>query len=110
MINLIRKSGGISINDQAASGYIDIGSMRMQWGSEAVAVDSVYTVSLPAAFANANYVIAFSWDDSWSSGGAVQGPMRVNAGSKTTTQFQLDRDDDVTGIINTDWFAIGLKP
>lgn len=98
------------INDQAVSGYIDIGTMRIQWGTEAVTSDSPWTATLPVPFANANYIIAFSFDDSWTSSGAVQGPLRTEKDSKTTTQFEIDRDDDVTGTINVDWIAIGLKP
>ncbi len=99
-----------AINDQAASQYFDIGSMRIQWGSQAITTDAAVAVVLPALFASAVYFLALSWDDSWSSGGAVQGPMRVEAGSKTTAQFEVDRDDDVTGTINIEYIAIGLKP
>ncbi len=99
-----------AINDQAASRYFDIGSMRIQWGSQAITTDAAVAVVLPALFASTVYFLALSWDDSWSSGGAVQGPMRVEAGSKTTAQFELDRDDDVTGTINIEYIAIGLKP
>lgn len=101
-------SGFIDINDQAASNYFDIGSMRIQWGTESITVDSAYTVTLPAAFANNTYVVTTSVDMGWTSGGVVGAAMKVT--SKTTTTFDLDRDDDVTGTINPDWIAIGLKP
>ncbi len=108
MKGLMRGSRTI-VNDQVSSGYFDIGTMRIQWGSQAITLDTATAVVFPASFANATYSIALSWDNTWTSGGAVEGPMSVEAGSKTISQFQVNRDDDITGTINIDYIAIGLK-
>lgn len=97
------------INDQVSSKYFDIGTMRIQWGEEAVAGDTAHTVTLPVAFADANYIIAISIKaGGWTTGGAIATAMVFE--SKTTTTFDLNRDDEVTGTITIDWIAIGLKP
>ncbi len=96
------------INDQASSGYIDIGSMRMQWGSESITIDTAVTITLPGAFANTAYAVTTSVDDSWTTSTRVSEVMKVE--NKTTTTFDLDRDNDVTGTVLCDWIAIGLKP
>ncbi len=98
----------LTINDQASSNYTDIGTMRIQWGSESITVDTAVTITLPGAFANTGYAVTTSVDDSWTTSVRVSEVMKVE--SKTTTTFDLDRDDDVTGTVISDWIAIGLKP
>ncbi len=100
----------MGFNDQTASKYFDIGTMRIQWGSKTITSDSSVIVTLPTSFADTTYAITFSFDNTWTASGTVQGPLRIEKDSKTTTQFELNRDDDVTGTINVDWMAIGLKP
>ncbi len=100
--------GQIAINDKASSNYIDIGTMRIQWGSESIALDTAVTITLPGAFANTAYAVTTSVDDSWTTSTRVSEVMKVE--TKTTTTFDLDRDDDVTGTVICDWIAIGLKP
>lgn len=97
------------INDQASSNYFDIGTMRIQWGTEMITSDSAITVTLPAAFATAVYTLAVSIDSSASAmPGTIGNPIRWN--TKTTTTFNLDRHNDVTGTMGIDWMVIGLKP
>ncbi len=99
---------GVVANDQAASNYFDIGSMRIQWGTESITVDTSVTITLPGAFANTDYAVTTSVDDSWTTSTRVSEVMK--AVNKTTTTFDLNRDNDVTGTVICGWIAIGLKP
>ncbi len=101
-----------SVNDQASSGYFDIGTMRMQWGSITYSNDDATPMPLPAPFANLNYSVLLSlhmWE--YNDG---KGPANVSNGisvvAKTTTTFIVNRDNDLALDTVFDWFAIGLKP
>ena len=101
-----------TINDQASSGYVDIGTMRIQWGSITYNSDLPVAMVLPAPFANLGYSVQLSlhaWEYN-----AEKGPANVSNGIsvvvKTTTAFHVNRDDDLALDTVFDWFAIGLKP
>ncbi len=100
------------INDQASSGYFDIGTMRIQWGSITYDSDTPVAMALPAPFANTDYSVLLSlhmWNYD-----AGKGPINVSNGisvvGKTTTVFMVNRDDDLAFDTVFDWLAIGLKP
>jgi hypothetical protein len=94
-------NGTVAVNDQSATGYFDIGNMRMQWGTHNDGNVDTTTVTLPVPFANTNY--------------AVNATSNTSAGSlcteaKTTTTFDIDRASTTVTTQLYSWFAIGLKP
>lgn len=90
----------LNIVDNTASGYMDIGTMRMQWGITSDGGLDPATFTLPTAFANNTYTVtATAEDSSWS----------CSIENKTTTAFNLNRSSSATGIIEWNWIAIGLK-
>ncbi len=100
------------IDDQAASNYFDIGTMRIQWGTISYALDDPTAMTLPASFANTNFSVLLSlnvWDYN-----AEKGPSDVSNGiaviAKSTTTFTVNRDNDLANDTIFDWLAIGLKP
>jgi len=109
-------SGGgasITVNDQAASGYIDIGSMRIQWGI--ATASGLNNITLPAPFANTSYSVSTGTDSGTSAPADNVSTRSSHIGSKTTTSFQLRSifvNQNLTGDSNIDmsWMAIGLKP
>ena len=102
--------GSVAVNDQAASGYFDIGSMRMQWGV-AVNVGHDAVITLPAPFLNTSYAINGTADNDTGNKTTVG---LVTYGAKTASNFQIGYVDsrDSTGGSNAtiSWFAIGRKP
>jgi bacteriorhodopsin len=94
-------SGTVAVNDNTASGYMDIGTMRIQYGTHNDANVDTTTVTFPMPFANTNY--------------SVNATSNTSAGSlcteaKTTTTFDIDRASTTTTTQVYSWFAIGLKP
>lgn len=103
-------SGGYSgptISDSGASGYLDIGTVRIQWLTVVSTLDGVEVFNLPASFLNTNYVVMTNPDTNFTTVGAI-GPWRL--AGKTTSTFTLDRDNDVQGTPSVDVMAIGRKP
>ena len=47
--------GATPVNDQSISGYVDIGNMRIQWGSDNGGA-ATRTITFPVAFANTSFV------------------------------------------------------
>ncbi|MCG7492482.1 hypothetical protein [Thalassobius sp. Cn5-15] len=109
---VIPESEATVVHDQ--NNYLDIGNKRIQWGIQPGS-DSADTIALPQPFANANYSLSFALESvgspgiAISSGGDVDFTYWIVSGSKTTTQFQVDRDDDVNSA-QLNWTAIGDKP
>ena len=97
------------INDQGSSGYMDIGSVRYQWGVRTGNV-SGGAVTLPAAFANTNYAVTQTM--------VVNNPLV--AFSSVTTGKTLTTFNWYNTYVNDisfggagepfSWIAIGLKP
>ena len=100
--------GAVTVNDQAASGYMDVGTCRFQWGQLTNTSDAAQFVTLPAAFASTAYSLSLTPDDGWTVGAGEVTPWKWSG--KTTTSFNVDRDDDVSGTALVDWIAIGRKP
>ena len=95
---------GIDVDDQAASGYFDIGTMRIQWGRVSSTSDSDQTVTFPVAFGVAPVVASSMERD------ANAGYCAID--SVTTTNFVVNRLDTINNSDNPfiHWIAIGLKP
>ena len=94
------------VNDQSASGYIDIGTQRMQWGignTGSGPTESLTT--LPVPFLDNSYIVTATPSD-------FNGQVTNLGATKTTTQFGTE-GYDVNGGNNAhqfNWIAIGLKP
>jgi hypothetical protein len=99
-------SNEVTIIDTSASGYQDIPgtNMRIQWGVVSDGnSNSDVSVTLPAAFANTNYVITATNRTPGQEYG-------VGARPNTTNSFFLNRNDSATATSDWNWQAIGLKP
>jgi len=95
-----------SFSDNSASGYIDIGSVRIQWGSKpgnGVATD---TVTLPVAFASTTYTTSLT---PFTVTNALLGFNTVtkSVGNFTVRKKSGSGDSMAEGF---DWIAIGVKP
>lgn len=99
---------GPAIADNGASGYLDIGTVRIQWLIVANTIDGDQVFSLPVPFLNSSYSISVQTSDADWTAAATIGPWRVTA--KTASSFTVNRDDDVTGTAQLDVIAIGRKP
>jgi hypothetical protein len=93
--------GTVAVTDQAATGYFDIGTMRLQWGAFSDLNVDPATVTLPALFLNANYVVTLTCSSAAGSAAAR---------TQTTSTFQIDRASTFTTAQTWGWFAVGLKP
>jgi hypothetical protein len=76
----------VAVNDQAASGYFDIGTMRMQFGEAAAGTAGVVSVTLPIAMGNANYNIQFQ-----TTGTNTAGTFAFTDPIRTTTGFTINK-------------------
>ncbi len=96
------------VNDQSASGHMDIGKMRMQWGRTVSTSDGDETVSFPVPFGNTPTVTATT--EITTGAASAWGGTVVSVG---TTSFDYNRDDTIANATHNPfiaWFAIGLKP
>ena len=99
----------VDINDQASSGYIDIGTMRMQWGTDDTGVAGTRTITLPAPFANTTYSVVSEVSRTASpTGKAVTNTIIVDSGSFTVLAGSNSSAANLIDPIM--WQAIGLKP
>jgi hypothetical protein len=97
--------GATVVDDQVASGYMDIGTMRMQWGVDSSALAGTRVVTLPALFADTNYTVTATVD-------RISGTGLATVGTLTTSTFST-RPATGSGTLLTEdihWIAIGLKP
>ena len=94
----------MGFNDQTASKYFDIGTMRIQWGRVSSTMDGDQTVTFPVAFGSAPVVTTSMERDSNAGYGAVD--------SVTATNFVFNRVDTIDNADNPFiiYIAIGLKP
>jgi hypothetical protein len=98
--------GTVAVDDQAASGYVDMGTMRMQWGI-VTSTTTTTPVVYPAAF-NASGVISVTADTE-----AVDNILNIDAGGSTTSVGITSKWHDGgpgTAGANIHWKAFGLKP
>ena len=104
----------IPVDDQAASGYVDIGAMRMQWGimnstvfSSQGAANDGSRITYPVAFRNTPTLTGSLTD------GSNQATNLTFSGVTTTKGVVRLRDLDVnsweTNSFEVSWVAIGLK-
>jgi len=96
--------------DHATSSYMDIGTMRIQWGSRPTGAASVIT--LPALFLNTGYAVTASANVAATSGTAV---LAVQVTARTTSTFTAEQRYANMGTSGAaaegyDWMAIGIKP
>jgi hypothetical protein len=101
---------GVPVNDQAASGFFDIGNMRIQWGINTQDTTAERTVTLPAVFANTSYTVTLTSDNGATA--LAFAPRVGTVGGKTTTNFKarMSLIDGTASGINFSWQAIGRKP
>jgi len=95
----------LATDDQSASGYIDIGNMRMQWGIDTSANTGVRAITFPAPFADTGYVVTVS--------PSALGNETASAQALSTTQFNARIWEANTALSTSgdiSWQAIGLKP
>jgi len=107
---IVSELSGGTINDQSASGYVDIGSTRIQWGIDKQGVSTERVITLPTAFANTNYSVVLTTDNGTAA--LAFAPRVGTVGSKTTTKFNarmalLTLDPSM---MDFSWQAIGRKP
>jgi hypothetical protein len=106
----------VVVDDQAASGYVDIGTMRIQWGSINSAVfptdwDSVvsndFAITYPVAFGNIPTLTG-----SITQGNSQSVNLTFGSVTETGANARLMRIDDVlsTNSFRVSWMSIGLKP
>lgn len=93
-----------SINDQSSSNYVDIGNMRMAWGSSPIGNPSG-TVTFPAPFA-ATPNITFS--DGLHSSAARYYNILTKSSTGFTARCYYENNAQTSGTIS--YIAIGLKP
>jgi len=100
--------GGVDINDQTASSYIDIGNTRIQRGTASTVTIGPNIVSLPAAFANTTYTLTATA----LSGSTQVRSMLIDNFAKTTSTFTIACSDNSNTLVDQsyDWIAIGEKP
>ena len=93
-----------TINDQASSGYVDIGNTRMQWGREVTDGTGQVFVNFPVSFSGVN----FSFTANAGNGASVS----MMYFSETTNGLQVIARNDNGGTVMTNfsWQAIGIKP
>jgi hypothetical protein len=90
----------------ANGNYIDIGNVRYQWGINTNTSTQLRTVTLPADFANTEYVVTANVV-----GQTDSTDRSVNIGTKTTTNFTARPTTNGSNSASPfNWMAIGLKP
>jgi len=100
----------VAVNDQTASGYFDIGDMRMQWGSRnfnAGQAGGSITVTLPAPMVDTDYSVTAIFDQALSFS-STPGALRVN--TKSLLEFDLFIPGQVNSGGSVSWQVMGLKP
>lgn len=98
----------VTVNDQTTSGFFDIGTMRIQTGRDPNGNIGLRTITLPAAFANADFKVTASPAYSPIADTTTRS---VTVGAKTTTTFQAQVTGNNAGSgVAFDWIAIGTKP
>lgn len=96
----------IPVDDQAASGHVDIGTMRMQWGS--FTEDSGSTFTYPVAFGNVPVLTG-----SLTKYGSHNTHLTFSGVSETGAIVRLRDLDNIAWedlTLTVSWMAIGLKP
>lgn len=99
------------ITDNSPSNYLDIGTMRIQWGTSGTNLGSQVTITLPAPFANASYSVVPVIISS-----NTASMFSINVKTFSTTSFSINKlylNGTTTTACPAEaftWQAIGLKP
>jgi len=96
----------VVVDDQAASGHVDIGTMRMQWGTLNTTSNS--TITYPVAFGNVP-TLTGSLTEYGSHNTHLTFSSPTETGS-TVRLRDLDSTNWETDPFTVSWMAIGLKP
>jgi len=96
----------VVVDDQAASGHVDIGTMRIQWGSTMASSNSVF--AYPVAFGNTPTLTGSLTEGSNQSTSLTFADV-TETGAKAKLR-QLDINSWETDSFKVSWMAIGLKP
>ena len=94
----------VAVDDQASSGYMDIGDMRMQWGRFEFTSAAYADITFPASFANTD----FSFVANPANGSSIDQIQQDIDANRTVNSAKARALNSTTGFI--DWQAIGLKP
>ena len=94
------------INNQGSSGFIDIATVRIQWGTDTNTSTGIRTITLPASFGNTNYSVTANVVDN-----SDTSSRSANIGTRSTTNFTCRMTSGGNGSAAPfTWIAIGLKP
>lgn len=93
----------LNTDDQAAFGYIDLGTTRIQWGTVDANNLTSGTITFSQPFANTNYSLTTTFVANTAS------ELITSQGSKTTTSVGWAVNIARAGA-EVDWIAIGVKP
>ena len=93
-----------TINDQASSGYVDIGNTRMQWGRAVTDGTGQVFVNFPVSFSSVNF--------SFTANAGNGAPVSMMYFGEATNGLQVIARNDNGGTVMTSfsWQAIGIKP
>jgi len=104
-------ASGLAAADHAASGYMDLGAMRIQWGTNTQTTNP-RTVTLPAAFSSNSYSVSVTPQGATNNTSGNIAFTEV-AASRSTTAFGGDLVYTGGAVANASesftWIAIGLK-
>jgi hypothetical protein len=108
-VKWVTPSTGVAINDVGSSGYIDIGTVRIQWGIAPTA-SALRTITLPAPFKNTSYTVTANTNSNLTD--PPQTSRVVMLGGKTANSFKgrVVQGNDGSSDFSFQWQAIGLKP
>ncbi len=95
--------GSISVNDQTASGYLDLGDMRIQQG-RGVTSGGNQTIAYPAPFADTTYALTVT------PATAAAGFTSYSADTATGATIHTWNDAGNPIDLSYSWIAIGAKP
>ena len=107
--DVIVSAGDTAVDDQGASGYIDIGSTRMQWAVRLATGDAAHTLTFGVPFGAAPYHVNCQKDNEGDNDGGNN--VSVEIDSATATGITINPQDSET--VPNDrihYFAIGPKP
>lgn len=86
----------------ATNGYAYIGNVMIQWGTASSTIDGTESFSFPTSFGS-----CYSVQTTRTAGGVVDILPIVN---KTSSIFQIDRNNGIDGSEPFTWFAVGSIP